>query len=318
MNIYGPEYKVYSKDNKVANFSVKYLNKAIDNKYIIVAYVEKCTITNSLVLNLGKNIKGIVDFEDIEFKFDGKASTEKAATTKVGKFVKVIPTSIVDNSDGTYTVQCSRKLAQIRCKHKYLDNLKSGDIIDAKVAGIAPYGVFCDIGCGITSLLPINYICVPHIVDIYSELYGVHTLRVIVKDRDELGRIRLTHKELLGTWKEEVDRLHIGNDDILLGEVVNKTSSGVFVRISQNLTALAPENNLDLEVGDLVHIRIRSINTELMKIKVYILDKIDNQAKIVRVYRYSFNDVKHIDSWKYSTDKSEKVIETVFNEEETI
>jgi small subunit ribosomal protein S1 len=212
--------------------------------------------------------------------------------------------------DGTVIVNCSRKAVQKMCYENYISKLSVGDIIDAHVMKIVGYGIFCDIGCGIIALLPTNSISVTHIVNPMVELKGISTLKVIVKAIREDGKIELTHKELLGTWKEQIAQFAEG--DLVKGTVLSVEDYGVFIRLSQNLSGLAevPEG-LELNSGDTVSVRIQSIQDKNMKVKLSIVEKIeDNEDKTIR-FKYYVNE-PHITDWVYSTETAKKQISSHF------
>ena len=88
------------------------------------------------------------------------------------------------------------------CRREYLSSLVCGDVIDACVTHMEPFGAFCDIGAGISALLPIDSISVSRIPHPNARFSTGQNIRAIVKSCDELGRITLSHRELLGTWEE--------------------------------------------------------------------------------------------------------------------
>lgn len=309
MSKYSPEYITKRHSEEV---NLNFINKAIKEKSILEAKVVECTSDLTLVLNLGKNIVGKITFDELEYNFDGKPQKDVSATTKVGKHVKFIATSVdKDEETGKYVVQCSRKQAQQECYDNFISKLLPGDVIDAHVIRTMNYGVFCDIGCGIVALLPTNNISVTHIIDPINELKFAHSIKVVVKSRDDSGRLQLTHKELLGTWEEEISKFH--ENDIVTGTVISIEDYGVFIRLSQNLSGLAEIPNIDLKNGDKVSVKILAIRPDNMKVKLLVqevLEKDDNDG-LTFTYKNS-ND--HIKEWIYSTEKAKKRIESYFNE----
>jgi small subunit ribosomal protein S1 len=196
------------------------------------------------------------------------------------------------------------------CYENYISKLSVGDIIDAHVTKIVGYGIFCDIGCGIIALLPTNNISVTHIVNPTVELKGLSTLKVIVKSIKEDNKIELTHKELLGTWKEQIAQFAEG--DLVKGTVLSVEDYGVFIRLSQNLSGLAevPET-IELKPGDIVSTRIQSIQDKNMKVKLSVVEKIeDNDDKLIK-FKYYVNE-PHITDWVYSTETAKKQISSHF------
>ena len=195
------------------------------------------------------------------------------------------------------------------CYDDYISKLTPGDVIDAHALKIVSYGIFCDIGCGIVALLPTNNISVTHIVDPMNELKGISALKVVVKNIDENLRVELSHKELLGTWEEEVADMHDG--DVTYGTVLSVESYGTFVRISQNVSGLADNIDFDVEPGDLVSVRIQSIQHKNMKVKLTIIDNIGSVEDKPMRFKYYITE-GHISDWVYSTDTARKKIESHF------
>ena len=307
MSSYSPEFFEQKQHEPLTYDEVV---EAINNKKIIEVKVTKCNIHNDLTLNIGENITGIIKFKDIEYHPDGSPIKAVSATTKVGKHVKVIPLKIEEKCGG-YIVECSRLESQKLCYENYISKLTPGDVIDAYFIKATTYGVFCDIGCGIVGFLYTNNISVTHTIDPISEFRNISKMKVVVRNIDSNYKVELTHKELLGTWEEEVSNIEEG--DVVYGTVLSIEEYGAFIRISQNLSGLADLNyNFELKTGDTVSVRILKINKNNMKIKLNVIDKIDNKEANNRynfVYR---NKSNHIDKWVYSTPTSKKIVETVF------
>ncbi|MBO5388906.1 MAG: 30S ribosomal protein S1 [Lachnospiraceae bacterium] len=293
--------------------SFNFLHKAIENKSVLEAKVDSCTEDNTLILNLGKNIIGKIPLEELEYHEDNRDIKPVAAVSKVGKHVKFVPVQIIDKVDGKYIVLCSRKESQKNCYENYIKKLIPGDIIDARVCKIMSYGIFCDIGCGIIALLPTNNISVTHIIDPENLLRYVRRMKVVVKEIDENYRVQLSHKELLGTWAEEIQQFNVG--DVVQGTVLSREDYGTFVRLSQNLSGLAENPEFDVKYGDEVAVKITVIKHDNMKVKLLILNKIDtdeNSEDAFIKFRYNI-DSGHINEWKYSTPNAKKQIISKFN-----
>ena len=96
-------------------------------------------------------------------------------------------------------------------------------------------------------------------------------IKAVVKSIDyETGRLYVTHKELLGTWQENVERFHIGQT--VSGIVRSVEEYGVFIELAPNLAGLG-ELCEGISVGDTVAVYIKNIIPERMKIKLVIIDK---------------------------------------------
>lgn len=312
MNRYNPEYFTKAKHKPM---TIEFLTKAIERKAVLEAKVESCDIDNTLTLKLGKDILGKVSFSDLEYSVNGKDVKPASATSKVGRYIKFIPTKIEkDEASEKYIVTCSRKDIQQECYNNYISKLVPGDIIDATILKLVSYGAFCDIGCGIVALLPTNNISVTHIVDPEYFLKGIHSIKAVVSSNTENGVV-LSHKELLGTWKEETDKLSSGM--VVTGTVLSVTDYGVFVRLSQNLSGLAETPDMVLNVKDKVSVRVTGIKPDSMKVKLLIISKLDDNTDEGMTTSFDYSITQgHIDEWVYSTPTAKRQIGTVFGDTE--
>lgn len=207
----------------------------------------------------------------------------------------------------------SRAAAQARCRAEYLNLLQLGDIISCRVTHIESFGVFCDIGCGISALLPIDSMSISRISSPSDRVKLGQTLRCIIKNRDTYGRIVLSMKELLGTWKENAALFQAG--ETVLGVVRSTESYGVFVELAPNLAGLA-ECSETLQKGQLVSVYIKSILPERMKIKLAILRTI--QDTNFQFPLKTFIEGNHLSHWVYAQTPTGRMIETHFAQPELI
>lgn len=224
----------------------------------------------------------------------------------MNKPVAFVITDFRENENGETYAVLSRRLAQERCMRDYLGSLTSGDIIPARVTHLEPFGCFVDVGCGIPSLIPIDMISVSRITHPKDRFSVGQNIHVVVKSVDN-GRICLSHKELLGTWQENASLFEPG--ETVTGIVRSIEEYGIFVELTPNLAGLA-ELREDVHVNDCASVYIKAINPEKMKIKLIIVNTSsetyrDNELKY-------FLTSGHIDRWRYSTDESPKLIETIF------
>jgi len=180
----------------------------------------------------------------------------------------------------------SRKKAQEKCLNEYLDTLEVGDILPAKVTHLEPFGAFCDIGCGIPSLISIDCISVSRISHPSDRFFTGEEILCAVKARDDRklgrrGRISLTHKELLGTWQQNADRFRAGQT--VMGIVRSVESYGIFIELAPNLAGLAEWRD-DVKPGDGCSVYIKSIIPQKMKIKLVLIDTFRSPATLPTEY----------------------------------
>ena len=128
-----------------------------------------------------------------------------AVLTRVGRPTCFVLTGCGEE-DGETVYWLSRAEAQRRCRREYLDTLENGSVIPCTVTHIESFGAFCDVGCGIAALLPIDCLSVSRIASPADRVQVGQQLLCAVKNRDAQGRIVLTLRELLGTWSENAQR----------------------------------------------------------------------------------------------------------------
>lgn len=148
---------------------------------------------------------------------------------------------ISGREDGVPTAVLSRRAVQEACKTQYIAGLQPGDVIDACVTRLEPFGAFCDIGAGLPALLPIDSISVSRIPHPNVRFTVGQQIRAVLKGMDENGRITLSHKELLGTWEENAARFRAG--ETVPGIVRSIEKYGILWslrRTSQDLRNMCP------------------------------------------------------------------------------
>ena len=189
----------------------------------------------------------------------------------------------------------SRKRAQLDAKNYLMSALRAGDILPAVVQNPSDFGVFCDIGCGITAMMRIDRCCISRLqttADLYS--IGQKILAVIYAIDDDTGFIHLSGRELLGTWDENARDFRSG--ETVSGIVRSVMPYGVFVELTPNLSGLA-EPISGVHEGDAVSVYIRSIQHDRHKIKLNILQVLPKRANLPRL-PYRITEGK-IEKWEY-------------------
>ena len=230
-----------------------------------------------------------------------------AVLTRVGRATCFVITGTETDENGEEVFLLSRALAQRLCRRQYLDTLEAGSVIPCTVTHIENFGAFCDIGCGIAALLPIDCLSVSRISSPADRVQVGQQLLCAIKNRDPQGRIVLTLRELLGTCSENAACFAPG--ETVVGIVRSVEDYGVFIEISPNLAGLA-EADRSLHPGQAVSVYIKNILPDKMKIKLVVVNK--NLAQPLRFEPHYFVTRGRIKKWTYSTPQSRKQIETVF------
>ncbi|MBQ7822459.1 MAG: S1 RNA-binding domain-containing protein [Clostridia bacterium] len=311
-NIYLPEGTIIStSENREYLSSICGLERAMNDGIILEAIATRCDSNFTLSVDLG-TYTGYITRDEAVLTFDGEPVKDIAVITRVGKPVCFKVISIVRNDDGECEIFLSRRSAQQECLNNKLAKLVPGDVIPAKITHLEQFGAFVDIGCGIVSLLSIDCISVSRISHPKDRFSVGNRISCIVKKNDENGkRIYVTHKELLGTWEENVESFAIGQT--VTGIVRSIEEYGIFVELKPNLAGLA-EFKDGITVGQSVAVFIKNIIPERMKIKLVLIDTYgaENPTEKYELKYYIDTDTKHITKWVYSPTESNKVIETAF------
>lgn len=301
---YPPEGGLYG-EQSVKDFcrSVSSLEKAKENGVILEGKAFRCSEEHDLYVRLKSGIVGVIPFEECTSRTVRESAREIAAISRVGKYVcfKVTDTC------GSIPV-FSRRAAQEECMENCVSRFESGDVIDAVVTHMEPFGAFCDVGCGIISLLPIDSMSVSRISHPRDRFCASQRIKAVIRTPcDENGRVTLTHKELLGTWEENAARFT--PCQAVTGKVRSIEKYGIFVELAPNLAGLA-EYAEGYEVGDTVSVYIKSVIPQKMKVKLIIIDKAESE-KPDFAYKYVIPSEK-LERWVYSPRDSFKTVETVF------
>ena len=307
MKKYYPEGVIFqSRQNKKYMESITSLRECCLSGKILEGKVTLCDREHNLYVDLGP-IQGVIPREECAIGISDGTVRDIAIISRVNKPVAFKIIDFMDDESGERTAILSRKRVQEECAEEYIKNLTPGDIIDAKITHNEPFGSFCDIGCGISALLPIDSISVSRIPHPNAR-FSVNTMiKAVVKSIDEMGRVTLSHKELLGTWNENAENFKAGQT---VGGIVRSIEKyGVFIELSPNLAGLA-EYSDTVEEGDSASVYIKSINPEKMKIKLSIVDSFPEQDNTMPM-KYFF-DGDHMDFWQYSPQVCDKMIESVF------
>lgn len=287
--------------------SCESLMSAADRGEILEAPCTLCDCrTMTLTVKLPDGIRGIIPKSEVCLTHDGSEVKDIAVITRVGKPVQFKIRSFID---GGTTAVLSRRDAQTECYENYLSALCPGDIIGAKVTHLEPFGAFCDIGCGMISLLTVDRISVSRISHPSDRFSPGDCIHAVVSSREESGRIYLTHRELLGTWEENA--AHFSAGQTACGIIRSVEEYGVFVELAPNLAGLA-ELNESAVPGERCSVYIKSIIPERMKVKLVLIDIYPGCERMAMDYYVDFNEVRRIDRWRYSPDGCRKTVESVF------
>ncbi|GHU37124.1 hypothetical protein FACS1894105_08650 [Clostridia bacterium] len=308
---YAPEGQLIgSAENREYISSIAGLERAMSIGKILEARATLCDNSQNLTVDLG-GITGIIEREEtaIGSFADGRVR-DIAIITRVGKAVcfKVLR---IDRTGDEPVVYLSRKAAQEECLKDHVMKLSPGDIIDVKVTHLEPFGAFCDIGCGVISLLPIDCISVSRIGHPNDRYQIGQIIKTVIKFIDyDTKKVSLTHKELLGTWEENASKFQPGQT--AAGIVRSVEQYGIFIELSPNLAGLA-EYKENIYEGQHAAVYIKNIIPDRMKIKLVLIDTYDSDSAAARPAKPLYYVTSgRIDTWRYSPAGCDRIIETIF------
>lgn len=296
MNVYLPEGMAA----RCGGFLKETLHKAMQDGTILQAVCSVCTQEHDLLVDLGC-CAGRIPREETALGVREGRVREIAILARVGKPVCFRITDILPDGQ----VLLSRRLAQQEALDHLFTYRRPGDILPATVTSLAPFGAFCDVGCGLPALMGIASISVSRISHSRDRFREDQQIFAVIRDMDpQTGRIQLSHRELLGTWEENAALFCPGQT--VTGTVRSIQDYGAFIELTPNLSGLA-EPNEELEVGDAVSVYIKSIIPERMKIKLVALRKLDRQTLPQKPLQYFLTE-GHLDLWRYGTPHMAKTL----------
>ena len=293
-------------ENKNALSSRAALKEAYMSGKILEARAVMCDKEHNLHVDLGV-MKGIIPREEGALGIDDGSVRDIAIISRVNKPVVFKIMSFQKDENGEPYALLSRRAVQKECMEEYISKLSPGFVIDAVVTHMESFGVFADIGAGISALMPIDSISVSRIPHPSARFSAGQRIKAVVKSVDEAGRITLSYKELLGTWEENAGFFKAG--ETVPGIVRSVERYGIFVELRPNLAGLA-EYVPGVVPGQHASVYIKNLIPERMKVKLIIVDSFDAQYPAEPPEYFVKSD--YIDRWVYSPDCCEKRIETVF------
>ena len=294
-------------ENKNALSSRAALKEAYMSGKILEARAVMCGKEHNLHVDLGV-MKGIIPREEGALGIDDGSVRDIAIISRVNKPVVFKIMSFQKDENGEPYALLSRRAVQKECMEEYISKLSPGFVIDAVVTHMESFGVFADIGAGISALMPIDSISVSRIPHPSARFSAGQRIKAVVKSVDEAGRITLSYKELLGTWEENAGFFKAG--ETVPGIVRSVERYGIFVELRPNLAGLA-EYVPGVVPGQHASVYIKNLIPERMKVKLIIVDSFDAQYPAEPPEYFVKSD--YIDRWVYSPDCCEKRIETVFS-----
>ena len=247
------------------------LREAMDSQTVLEGVAIRCGVQRDLTVRFG-GYEGTIPRADAVHPAISGADRDIAILSRVGRPVSFTVTAISADGGGRPRLTLSRRAAQEQAIAWLLDNAVPGSVLPARVTHLERFGAFVDLGCGVTSLIPLENISVSRIPHPSARFRaGQDILAVVMAVDSPACRFYLTHKELLGTWLENAAAFAPG--DAVTGIVRGVREYGIFIELAPNLSGLADWRG-DLEPGDAVSVYIKSIRPDTRKIKLQVIEKL--------------------------------------------
>lgn len=265
-----------------------------EKETLLEMYIERCDSSHNLHGTLF-GYPALIPRAEAISPFVSGSGKEISVLSLVGKNVCCIITEITTDRTGKPCFIMSRKRIQERALNYMIHTFREGDLLTAVITSMCPMGAFADIGCGIIALLPIRQISVSRIQH-PRERFSLHQKIPVILDQIDpcTRRFLLSHKELLGTWSENIQYFHAG--ETVTGIVRGIKPYGIFIELAPNLTGLAEADDRYQE-GERVSVLIKAILPEKHKMKLHIISSLPPAEK-KEAPRY-FIPVKGGRSWVY-------------------
>ena len=295
-------------ENLAATRSITALMQAQADGTVLEGRAVRCTVEHDLIVQLPCG-EAIIPHREGAAGIEDGTTKDIVLITRVNKPVCFVVTGFEQTESGCRPV-LSRRRVQERCREEYLDRLRPGDVIPARITRLETFGAFCDIGCGLPALMPIADISVSRIAHPRDRFTpGMEILGVV--SSVENGRICLSHRELLGTWEENAALFSPG--ETIAGVVRSVEPYGIFVELTPNLAGLA-EPHEGVRVGQQAAVYIKSVQPEKLKIKLALIDAQDGERPPAPPHYFLTEGP--IRYWRYSPEGCSRVIESRFDTEE--
>lgn len=270
------------------------LHNATEKETVLTGTAVRCDKYRDLHVNFG-GYEGIIPRSEAVHDAVSGADRDISVLSLVGKQISFTVAAIETDGAGRPHIMLSRRAAQAQAITWLFENAEVGSVLPARVTHLADFGAFVDLGCGFISLIPLENLSIARAEHPSQRLRTGQDILVLVTGIDrERQRFYLSHKELLGNWLQNAADYAPG--DTVTGIVRCIQEYGMFIELTPNLSGLAQRRE-DLSPGDAVTVQIRSIRSEGHKIKLQVIQKLDNPPPIAEPKYYITDGI--VRNWVY-------------------
>ncbi|GGI39870.1 30S ribosomal protein S1 [Mammaliicoccus stepanovicii] len=267
---------ILSKRKLDENLSYEKLQTILDNNETIDAEVTE-VVKGGLVVDAG--MRGFIPASliSVDYIEDFSDYLGKVLTLKVEELDQANNRVILSHKKVEQETLSTKK-------DEIMNNISQGDVIEGKVARIANFGAFIDLG-GVDGLVHVSELSHDHVKSPEEVVKVGDVVKVKVRAVDrEAERISLSIKDTLPSPFEVIDeKFSVG--DTVTGKVVRLAQFGAFVEIAPGLQGLVHISQIShehignpdevLQRGQEVQVKILSIDKEEERISLSIKETIE-------------------------------------------
>lgn len=206
---------------------------------------------------------------------------------------KTFPFLITRLEKGGRNIVVSRRVIlereQAENRKALLSEIREGDVREAVVSRLAPFGAFVELAPGVEGLAHLSELSWTRVAlaDEAVSVGDMVRVKVLSIVQDEKGgRISLSIKQVTeDPWKDVAARLSVG--DVMRGKVVRNAPFGAFVEVLPGVAGLVHLSELSYEKrvikadevvtpGDMVSVKIKEIDADKRRISLSLRDAAGN------------------------------------------
>ncbi len=290
---------LYTEENKELTATKEGLQRALSQQIPLEGMALRCEEGLGITVSLGEFI-GFSPWLEGALGLDTGLVRDIAVMSRVGRPVAVLVQDILEE-EGRITPILSRSLLQQEAKDHIL-SLPDGTILPATITRLETFGAFVDIGCGVASLISIDRISISRITHPSQRFHVGQEIYVAILEHDwQEERVRVTHRELLGTWSENASKFAVGMT--ITGVVRSIKNYGIFVELSPNFSGLA-EVVEGIQEGQRVSVYIKGLLPDKMKCKLLIIGELPQEKP--SPLAYFLPNTGFLSHWDYATEGCQK------------
>ncbi len=202
----------------------------------------------------------------------------------LGENVKVKIIDYIPNKKLIASQKVVLEEEKLKKKEELLKTLQEGQVIQGVVKSITKFGAFIDIG-GIDGLIPLSEISWVRNKNINDILHIGEKVDVYV-ERIDKEKVTLSLRKLIpDPWTTISAKFKVG--DVILGKIVNITTFGIFVDISDGVEGLVHKSDLlknikEYRIGENISVEILNIDTNNKKMSLREIDKNNESYELER------------------------------------